>query len=166
MGTSVRFWICCLLAGLCVTVQAATLQGRVVTVADGDTLTVLDVNKTQHKIRLAGIDAPEKKQAFGQRSKQSLSELTFGKEVEVEIVKRDRYGREVGKILVNGKDVNLMQVERGMAWFYRQYQREQSENDRVLYDAAEAAAKADRRGLWRDPNPMPPWEFRHSKSKQ
>ncbi len=118
-------------------------------------------DKVQHKIRLSGIDAPEKKQPFGNRSKESLSALAFDKTVNVETSKRDRYGRQIGKVLVNGRDVNLMQVERGMAWFYRQYQREQSPNDRRLYEAAEDAAKADKRGLWRDADPVPPWEFRH-----
>ncbi len=122
--------------------NAETITGQVVGVADGDTITVLDADKVQHKIRLAGIDAPEKKQAFG---------------------KRDRYRREIGKVLVNGRDVNLIQIERGMAWFYRQYQREQSPNDRKLYEAAEDAAKAEKRGLWRDADPVAPWEFRHAK---
>lgn len=144
---------------------ADTVTGLVVGVADGDTITVLDGDKAQHKIRLAGIDAPEKKQPFGNRSKESLSELAYDKTVTVETDKRDKYGRQVGKVLVNGQDVNLVQVERGMAWFYRQYQREQSPNDRRLYEAAEDAAKAVRRGLWRDADPMPPWDFRHNKIK-
>ncbi len=126
---------------------------------------MLDANKVQHKIRLSGIDAPEKKQAFGNSSKKSLSDLAFDKTVNVETSKRDRYGRQIGKVLVNGRDVNLVQVERGMAWFYRQYQREQSPNDRRLYDAAEDAAKADKRGLWRDADPVPAWEFRRNKIK-
>lgn len=140
---------------------AETVAGRVVGVADGDTVTVLDSYKVQHKIRLAGIDAPEKKQAFGNQSKQSLSDLVFGKIVAVETNKRDKYGRQVGKILLDGQDVNLVQVERGMAWFYRQYQREQSAVDRGLYEAAEQEAKEARRGLWSDHDPIPPWEFRH-----
>lgn len=150
-----------LLAALACT--AATIEGRVVGVADGDTITVLDASKVQHKIRLAGIDAPEKKQAFGQRSKQSLSDLVFNKAVTVETNKRDKYQREVGKVLVDGTDANLEQVKRGMAWFYRQYQREQSPNDRRLYEAAEDAAKADKRGLWHDADPTPPWKFRKNK---
>jgi len=150
---------------LACSVNAETITGQVVGVADGDTITVLDADKVQHKIRLAGIDAPEKKQAFGNRSKESLSDLVFDKTVNVETDKRDRYRREIGKVLVNGRDVNLVQVERGMAWFYRQYQREQSPNDRKLYEAAEDAAKAGRRGLWRDTDPVPPWEFRHTKTK-
>jgi endonuclease YncB( thermonuclease family) len=119
----------------------------------------------QHKIRLAGIDAPEKKQPFGNRSKQSLSDLAFDKMVTVETTKRDRYGRQIGKVLVNGRDVNLIQVEQGMAWFYREYQREQSRNDRKLYESAEDAAKAQRRGLWLDPEPVAPWDFRKNKRK-
>jgi len=145
--------------------QAETLSGVVIGVADGDTLTVLDADKVQHKIRLAGIDAPEKMQAFGNRSKESLSDLVFEKTVNVETNKRDRYRRDIGKLLVNGRDVNLVQVERGMAWFYRKYQREQSPNDRKLYEAAEDAAKDGKKGLWRDTDPVPPWEFRHTKTK-
>jgi len=152
-----------LLLALACTANAETITGLVVGVADGDTITVLDADKVQHKIRLSGIDAPEKKQAFGNRSKESLSALAFDKTVNVETSKRDRHGRQIGKVLVNGQDVNLMQVERGMAWFYRQYQREQSPNDQRLYAKAEDAARADKRGLWRDADPLPPWEFRRSK---
>lgn len=129
--------------------------------ADGDTVTVLDGQKVQHKIRLAGIDAPEKAQPFGNRSKETLSDLAFDKSVTVEKDKRDRYRREVGKILVNGRDVNLVQVERGMAWHYKAYEREQSLDDRKLYDAAEISARSAKRGLWRDSEPTPPWEYRN-----
>ena len=132
-------------------------------VADGDTITVLEAQKVQHKIRPAGIDAPEKAQPFGNRSKESLSELAFDKDASVETEKLDRYGRSVGKVLVNGRDVNLVQVERGMAWFYRHYQREQSPEDRKLYDSAEAIAKVEKRGLWHDVESVPPWDFRKSK---
>ena len=157
-----RIIITLLLALACI-VNAETITGQVVGIADGDTITVLDADKVQHKIRLSGIDAPEKKQPFGNRSKESLSDLAFDKTVNVETSKRDRYGRQIGKVLVNGQDVNLVQVERGMAWFYRQYQREQSPNDRRLYEAAEVAAKAEKRGLWHDSDPVAPWEFRHAK---
>ena len=157
---TMRKALVCLLVALACTANAETVTDRVVGVADGDTITVLDADKVQHKIRLAGIDAPEKKQEFGNRSKESLSALTFDKTVIVQTSKRDRYGRQIGKVLVNGQDVNLVQVERGMAWFYRQYQREQSPNDRRLYEAAEDAAKAAKRGLWQDTDPVAPWEFR------
>jgi len=160
---ALRQVITTMLLALACTANAETITGRVVGVADGDTITVLDADKVQHKIRLAGIDAPEKKQAFGNRAKESLSELTFDKTVNVETSKRDRYGRQIGKVLVNGRDVNLVQVERGMGWFYRKYQGEQSISDRRLYEAAEDAAKAGKRGLWRDADPVPPWEFRRNK---
>jgi len=162
---ALRKVITAMLLALACTANAETITGRVVGVADGDTITVLDADKVQHKIRLAGIDAPEKKQPFGNRSKESLSALAFDKTVNVETSKRDRYGRQIGKVLVNGRDVNLVQVERGMAWFYRQYQREQSPNDRRLYETAEDAAKAEKRGLWRDADPVAPWEFRRNKTK-
>ncbi len=162
---ALRQVITILFLALACTAHSETITGRVVGVADGDTITVLDANKVQHKIRLSGIDAPEKKQAFGNRSKESLSALAFDKTVNVETDKRDRYGRQIGKVLVNGRDVNLVQVERGMAWFYRQYQREQSPNNRRLYDTAEDAARAGKRGLWRDADPVPPWEFRRNKTK-
>lgn len=139
---------------------AADLSGRVVGVADGDTITVLTTSNTQFKIRLSGIDAPEKNQAFGQRAKQSLSDLVFNRQVIVLTHKKDRYGREIGKVLVDGLDANLEQIKRGMAWHYKAYEREQSEEDREMYSAAEVTARRQRVGLWRDDSPSPPWEFR------
>ena len=143
--------------------NALTIRGRVVGVADGDTITVLDDAHTQHKIRLAGIDAPEKKQPFGQRSKESLSALVFDKTVSVDTDKKDRYGREIGKVVVNGVDANLVQVQRGLAWHYKAYESEQISIDRRVYADAENQAKATRLGLWADIDPMPPWDFRHKK---
>lgn len=143
------------------TCTAVTIEGKVVGVADGDTITVLDDTRNQHKVRLAGIDAPEKKQSFGNRSNQSLSDLVFNKDVVVETNKRDKYKRSVGKVLVDGVDVNLEQVKRGMAWHYKAYAREQSAFDRKVYAETEMEARAVRRGVWADAEPMPPWEFRH-----
>ena len=140
--------------------QSDTLLGTVIGLADGDTVTVLDANSTQHRIRLAGIDAPEKKQDFGSRSRQSLSELVFQKPVRVEYSKTDRYGRIVGKVLVNNVDASLEQVKRGMAWHYKAYEREQSPLDRVLYAQVETDARRVHRGLWKVPSPIPPWDFR------
>jgi endonuclease YncB( thermonuclease family) len=144
-------------------ILAATIEGRVVGVSDGDTITVLDGTKTQHKIRLAGIDAPESKQAFGQASKKHLSDLVFGKQVTIDCGKTDRYKREVCVVLVDGQDANLAQVKAGMAWWYRQYQKEQTPRHRAEYEAAESAAKAGRVGLWGDAAALPPWEWRHPK---
>jgi endonuclease YncB( thermonuclease family) len=140
--------------------SADTLQGRVVGIADGDTVTVLDDSNAQFKIRLMGIDAPEKSQAFGNKSKVSLSDLVFNKQVTVEYSKKDKYGRTVGKILVDGIDANLEQVKAGMAWHYKKYQNEQSVNDRSLYARAEVQARIEKRGLWFDAEPIPPWEWR------
>lgn len=146
-----------LLAGA---LNAATLQGKVIGVADGDTLTLLDAQKNQHKIRLQGIDAPEKAQAFGNKSKQSLHEMVHGKEVFVDVQKMDKYGRSVGKILVNQTDACLEQIKRGMAWHYKQYANEQSPEDRDVYAQAESTARAQSLGLWKDKSPTPPWAFR------
>lgn len=137
-----------------------TITGTVVAIADGDTLTVLDAGKKQHKIRLNGIDAPESAQGFGSRAKQSLSDLVFGKTVTVISSKKDRYGRTLGKVTINGRDINLEQIRRGMAWFYRQYAKDLSAEDAKAYEQAEAAAKEENAGLWRDPSPPPPWLFR------
>ena len=141
-------------------VQADTLVGKVINVADGDTITVVDEN-IHHKIRLAEIDAPEKRQAFGNVFKQSLSEMVAGQSVAVDWVKVDRYGRKVGKVLLAGLDCILEQIKRGLAWHYKQYQREQSSTDQQSYAAAEIAAKEAKLGLWRDVDLTPPWEFRH-----
>jgi endonuclease YncB( thermonuclease family) len=143
-------------------VAADTINGKVVAVADGDTVTVLDASKVEHKIRLAGIDAPEKAQAFGNRSKEHLSGLVFGKTVTVDWNKKDAYGRTVGKILVAGNDVNLGQVQAGMAWHYKKYQNEQPPADRASYAQAEDKARSKRTGLWAEANPITPSDFRHN----
>lgn len=143
--------------------SANIIHGRVVGVSDGDSVTVIDAKKTQFKIRLAGIDAPEKSQAYGQKAKESLADLVFGKNVDVQWSKQDRYGRTVGKILLGGVDINLEQIKRGMAWHYKQYQNEQSEEDRVTYSEFENIARDKKMGLWRDPFPIEPAIFRQKK---
>ncbi|PLK48297.1 thermonuclease family protein [Uliginosibacterium sp. TH139] len=141
-------------------VWSAEYTGNVVGVSDGDTVTILDSTNKQHKVRLSGIDAPEKRQSFGTASKENLSNLVFAKVVTVETSKTDRYGREVGKLLVAGQDANLEQVRSGLAWHYKAYEREQPPAERRLYADTEIEAKRLRRGLWDDEMPMPPWEFR------
>jgi endonuclease YncB( thermonuclease family) len=153
--------VAALLLALPLASAANTLTGLVVGIADGDTLTLLDADHVQHKIRLAGIDAPEKRQAFGNRSKQNLADLVFRKQVSVEWNKFDRYGRVIGKVLAGGEDVCLMQVRAGLAWHYKAYEREQSAADRDRYAQAELEARASRRGLWHDAKPTPPWDSRH-----
>jgi len=150
---------------------ATDIAGHVVSIADGDTLTVLDAQNQQHRIRLAGIDAPEKSQAFGQKSKASLSMMAFNRDVEVIGNKLDRYGRVIGKVMVADStcnmpqypkihDTGLLQIKAGMAWWYRQYAREQSPKDREEYEVAEFWTKSQRVGLWGDRDPIPPWEWR------
>jgi endonuclease YncB( thermonuclease family) len=139
---------------------AKTIEGLVVGVADGDTITVLDQQKNTYKIRLQGIDAPEKKQAFGEKSKQSLHDLVHSKQVRIEYDKEDKYGRIVGKVTVDDVDVCLQQLVLGMAWHYKKYQNEQSVSDRAVYNETELKSKSLKLGLWSDDTPMPPWEFR------
>ncbi|KON79398.1 thermonuclease family protein [Azoarcus sp. PA01] len=127
---------------------------RVVSIADGDTLICLTAAKEQIKVRLAEIDAPEKRQAFGERSKQSLAELCHKRQAQVRVVDRDRYGRTVGRVICAGIDANIVQVRRGMAWVYDRYAR-----DPVL-PRLQANAKATRTGLWADAEPVAPWEWR------
>lgn len=148
------------------TAYADVLSGRVVGVADGDTITVLDRTNTQHKIRLNGIDAPEKSQAFGNVSKKSLSDMVFNQQVDVDWLKEDRYGRKVGKVLLNNEDVNLEQIKRGMAWYFKKYKGDLVQEDRIAYVQAEQEAEANRVGLWVDLNPIPPWDFRKQKKSE
>ena len=143
-----------------------TLTGRVVRVADGDTITVLDSSNTQHRIRLEGIDAPESHQAFGTQSKKNLSDMVFDKDVTVIYQKTDQYGRLVGKLVLDGKDINLEQVKTGMAWHYKEYEREQAVADRDLYARAEDEARAARRGLWQDADPVEPSAFRKEEKRE
>lgn len=142
------------------------ITGRVVRIADGDTLTVLDAMNAQHRVRLQGIDAPESHQAFGTQSKQNLSGLVFDREVTAVCDKVDQYGRLVCKIMLAGQDINLEQVKAGMAWHYKDYEREQSPEDRELYARAENDARAARRGLWVDASPIEPSEFRREEKRE
>lgn len=168
-----RGWLALLLLFPLVSL-AQGFTGRVVAVTDGDTLKVLDANNQQTTIRLTGIDAPERAQPFGQASKTSLSAMTFNREVQVVGDKLDRYGRTIAKIMVADPNCNdpqcpkihdagLMQIRMGMAWWYRHYAREQSPKDREDYEIAEFQAKSQRRGLWGDKNPVPPWEWRRER---
>ena len=138
-------------------------------ISDGDTITVLDSEKKQHKVRINGIDAPEKGQAFGERSRQSLAQMAHGKDARIECHKTDRFGREVCKVWVQpldcprcGKtlDVGLAQISVGLAWWSRRYANEQSPEDRGRYKSEEEEARLRKRGLWVDEAPVPPWEWR------
>lgn len=139
---------------LAVAAHAGELRGRVIGVIDGDTLVVLDAGRNERRIRLAEIDAPENGQPFWWRSKQSLSSMCFGKEAVIEDRGRDRYGRTIGLVRCAGIDTSAEQVRRGMAWVFDRYAA-----DAALY-AIQGEAMEARRGLWVDPDPVPPWEWR------
>ncbi len=155
-----------LLVFLSLAAFADSLTGKVVKITDGDTLYVLDANYKEHKIRLAGIDAPERKQAYGLASRKHLLSIVAGKQVRVEYQKRDRYGRIVGKVLLDGIEVCLEQVKAGFAWHYKKYQHEQSLEDQRLYADAENQARDERLGLWRENNLNSPWEYRRLHKSQ
>lgn len=133
-----------------------TIEGQVVAITDGDTIKILRDQK-QYKIRLNGIDAPEKTQAYGRKSKAYLSGLVFGKNVAVIVRDTDRYGRYVGDVMLDGKSANAAMVAAGYAWFYAAYSKDQS------LALLERQAKAKRLGLWADASPTPPWEYRREK---
>ncbi len=141
----------------------AELQtGTVAYVHDGDTIT-LHSETTTTKIRLAGIDAPEIKQPYGIVSRDALSQDVLNQSVTVDTNKTDKYGRSVGKVLLNKEDINLKQVRRGLAWVYTDYIKELSAEDRELYKTAEMAANDEHLGLWQDEQPVAPWIYRKSK---
>jgi endonuclease YncB( thermonuclease family) len=127
---------------------------------------VLDTGNAQHKIRLMGIDAPERGQAYGTKSKEHLSDSVAGNFVVVEDEKYDRYERILGKVLLSGEDMNLEQVRAGLAWHYKKYQGEQTVSDRVEYSDADMNARRNKRGLRGDPIPIPPWDYRKAKREQ
>ncbi len=140
--------------------SAIAIAGQVVSVADGDTLTILDSGRQQQKVSILGIDAPEKRQDYGQRSKTNLSSLAFGKQASPDCRAVDRWGRRDCLVTVDGRDVGLEQVRAGMAWWYRQYAKEQTPKEREGYERAEFDAKTHRQGLWADKNPIEPWNWR------
>jgi len=148
------------------------IGGSVMGITDGDTIKVLDADHVLHKVRLTGIDAPERDQPFGKASKKHLASMVAGKEVFVESSKRDEYDRVLGKVWVRPADcpscgktlnVNHAQLLAGMAWWYRYYAREQSPEDRGRYESAEDEARARGWGLWADPDPINPYEWRKGK---
>lgn len=162
----IKFILVCLFIVVSQAIHAEVLVGKVVGVSDGDTITVLDANKTEHKIRLMGIDAPEKSQDFGNQSKRALSDYIYQQEVTVEYKKQDRYKRKVGKVIFEGKDICLAMIEQGMAWHYKDYEKEQSKIDRDLYSQAELKARNEKRGLWQTSNAIEPSIFRKKQSNR
>ncbi len=144
--------------------SASTIQGKVVGIADGDMITVLDAaSSQQHQVHLNGIDSPEARQDFGEPARLNLAKLVFGRYVTVEYSKRDQSGRILGRVLLlTGQDVNLEQIKDGMAWYDKKAERDQTIADRKAYARAEQKARAKGSGLWADANPTPPWQWRGS----
>jgi endonuclease YncB( thermonuclease family) len=139
------------------------LSGKVVAVSDGDTIRVLDERRVEHIVRLTGIDAPERDQPFGKASARNLASLLSGRKVLVKSTGEDDYNRLLGKVLLGDRDINLAQVEGGYAWWYRYYASQQSGADQKAYERAETAARSQRRGLWADPQPINPYQWRKSR---
>jgi endonuclease YncB( thermonuclease family) len=146
----------CLTLLLAATAVHADVRGRVVSVHDGDTLTVL-IDRRQVRVRLTDIDAPELRQPFGTRSRQSLSDLCFGKTAALDVRGQDRYKRTLARVTCAGTDANSEQVRRGYAWTFVRYARPGSP---LL--ALENEARAAHRGLWQDSAPVPPWDWRRN----
>jgi endonuclease YncB( thermonuclease family)/methylphosphotriester-DNA--protein-cysteine methyltransferase len=136
------------------------IEGKVISVHDGDTVTVLDQDNKKFTIRLQGIDAPELKQEFGAASQKNLSGMVLGKQVTILWNKVDKYRRTVGTIMLDGHDVNIEQVKAGVAWHFKKYEDEQPAADRITYAAAEQSARAAKLGLWKAENPLAPGDWR------
>lgn len=141
-------------------VFSAEIIGKVVGISDGDTITIIDTSNSRYRIRLDRIDAPERRQPFGEKSKQYLSSLIFGKQVKIEYQKKDRYGRILGVVFCGDKEINLLMVQHGMAWHYSYYDKTEH------YAVAEREARRKKIGLWGDPNPVNPYDFRKRKRTQ
>ena len=152
---------------------ASVLNGKVITVIDGDTIVVRDDNGRRADIRIAGIDAPEIRQAYGPRARQHMIELVYGKRVNVSWYKRDKYQRAIGHVhmllpencrgaaCTRAIDVALAQVEAGLAWHDTEHLTEQPVYEQQRYAHAERQARLQRRGLWAQLRPLPPWQYRH-----
>ena len=136
---------------------AETITWKVISVTDGDTIKILDEKNKVYKIRLNDIDAPEKKQAFGNKSKENLSKYIAGENVRVEYYKLDRYKRILGTVYFKDKDINKQQIIDGYAWVYKKY----SKNNEYINQ--ERISKNHKRGLWKDEKPIEPWEYRKMK---
>ena len=134
-----------------------TIKGKVVKVSDGDTFTILTADKKQERIRMLWIDAPEKTQPYGDASRQFLASLIAGKTIEVNCTEKDRYGRNLGYVVLNGSNVNELMLKKGYAWHYKQFDKNA---DRARL---EQQARKNKLGLWRDNTPLAPWSYRRNK---
>jgi endonuclease YncB( thermonuclease family) len=141
---------------------AAEFTGHVISVADGHTITVADGRSQHLRIRLAGIHAPARGQPYARQSAENLGRLLRRRDVLVRWHGKDRYGRRLGVVFYRGQDMNLEQLRAGYAWWHREYAEEQSPQERVAYERAECDAREKKRGLWSEPDPVPPWDWRQA----
>lgn len=160
LGACCRTLVSALLFAFPLWAAAEQVTGRVVGVTDGDTIKLLTPESTQLVIRIGGIDAPERGQPFGTVAKKRLSELAFQRDAVAKCPKTDRYGRLVCTVLVDQKDVGLKMVNDGLAWHFKRYEREQPVVEAEIYAGAEEEARRHRKGLWRDREPIAPWDWR------
>lgn len=154
LRAAIVFWLS---AAVSAAYADTEFQGRAVRVLDGDTIEVLSPDNHTVRVRLANIDAPEKTQPFGQRSKESLTQLVARQSVRIIDLGGDQYGRRIGRVMVNGLEANVEQVRAGMAWVYARYNHDEQ------LPGLESEARAQRVGLWADPYPTAPWDFRHGR---
>jgi len=147
--------------GWCLCAQAEAVYARVVKIYDGDTLAIVDGMSRELRVRLSGIDAPERAQPFGAASRKSLAELARGKTALIEYYKLDKYGRLVARVRVDGRDISVEQLRRGMAWHRVSVPLDQSAQEALLYGQAEQEARSRRLGIWQE-NAVPPWKFREA----
>ena len=155
--TKLKLFLIILIALFSLSAQAEIIRGKVIKIADGDTLTLLTDSDKKIRIRLAGIDTPERKQPFGNTAKNALAKLVFQKKILIETQTKDRYGRIVGTVFLDNQNVNNELIRQGMAWVYKKY----TDNE-ILYEL-EAQAKTRRIGLWADETPIAPWDWRRGK---
>lgn len=151
-----KFLLCFLFLPL---LSFSQIKGKVIKITDGDTFVLLTGSKEQIKIRLHGIDAPEKKQDYGTVSKNYLSNLVFKKDIIIEYKNRDRYGRRIGIAFMEGVNVNEKMLSEGMAWHFKKY------DTNSQWSVLESKAKEEKKGLWSQPNPVAPWEWRVRKKR-
>jgi endonuclease YncB( thermonuclease family) len=161
VGKAVLFGLCLALLPP-VAAHAEKLEGKIVSVLDGDSIVLRTEDKWRHNIRLSGIDAPEKGQPVAEESRQQLSELALGKTAVADCYKRQRR-RQVCFVEVDGKDLGLEQLNAGLAWWYARYAHEQPLMQQMSYEAAARNAAAQRKGIWQDENPLPPWDWKKAK---
>jgi len=146
--------------------EHVSIHGRITGIVDGDTINVRILGKQQIRVRIAFVDAPEKGQPFGQRAKAAMSELLFGKDVELQAHTIDRHWLLVARVLVDGQDAGFELLKQGLCWVYERYLPEASPDIQASYQQAQAVAREQKFGLWSDPFPVPPWDWRKGEKER